>query len=105
MIWRARHHVRSQGSAAALLLLFGLLWTGIAKAAEPVRLTFLHFNDSYQTMPQRGLGGFAELATMIRSYRATDPDAIVTHGGDLISPSLLSSITRGKHMIELMNML
>ena len=45
----------------------------------------------------------APMATLIQRERARAPQSVLTFGGDLISPSLLSGITKGKHMIELMN--
>jgi 2',3'-cyclic-nucleotide 2'-phosphodiesterase (5'-nucleotidase family) len=93
-----------RGAWAALI---GLLWaaSAAAQAPEPARLTFLHFNDAYQISPRRGLGGFGPLATLVKRERERAPGAIVTFGGDLISPSLLSGLTKGRHMIELMNAL
>ena len=75
--------------------------------AEPVttRLTFLNFNDAYQISPRRGLGGMGPMATLIKRERARARVSILTFGGDLISPSLLSGITKGKHMIEFANAL
>jgi 2',3'-cyclic-nucleotide 2'-phosphodiesterase (5'-nucleotidase family) len=77
-----------------------------AAAAETVRLTFLHVNDVYQHAPRDGRGGLAELGTLIERERAAARGPVfVTMGGDLISPSLASSVTRGAHMIELFNAL
>lgn len=69
------------------------------------RLTFLHFNDAYQISPRRGLGGMGPMATLIQRERARAPQSVLTFGGDLISPSLLSGITKGAHMIEIANAL
>lgn len=73
-----------------------------AKAAE-TRITFLHFNDTYRVWPRRGIGGMANMATLLRFERARAEDAITTHGGDFLSPSTFSSVTKGAHMIDLMN--
>ncbi|HYF06294.1 MAG TPA: bifunctional UDP-sugar hydrolase/5'-nucleotidase [Acetobacteraceae bacterium] len=74
--------------------------------AETVRLTFLHVNDIYQHAPQNGRGGLAELGTLVERERAAARGPVFfTLGGDLISPSLASSVTRGQHMIALMNAL
>ena len=69
------------------------------------RLTFLHFNDAYQISPRRGLGGMGPMATLIQRERARAPQSVLTFGGDLISPSLLSGITKGAHMVEFANAL
>lgn len=69
------------------------------------RLTFLHFNDAYQISPRRGLGGMGPMATLIQRERARAPQSVLSFGGDLVSPSLLSGITKGAHMIEFANAL
>ncbi|MDX1737010.1 MAG: bifunctional UDP-sugar hydrolase/5'-nucleotidase [Alphaproteobacteria bacterium] len=77
-----------------------------AFAADTTKLTFLHINDVYEIEPNRlGLGGFAPLKTLIDAQEArTDTSKVmVTFGGDLLSPSILSGLTKGEHMIEFMN--
>jgi 2',3'-cyclic-nucleotide 2'-phosphodiesterase (5'-nucleotidase family) len=87
---------------AAFLL---LLAVGPA-AAETTRLTFLHLNDIYEHLPRDGRGGLAEIATLIARERGAAPGPVfLTFGGDLISPSLASSITEGAHMIGIFNAL
>lgn len=71
-------------------------------ASEPARLTFLHFNDLYEMMPTADGGGIAELKTVVAAERARAPGALVTLGGDLLSPSLASGLTQGAHMVDLM---
>ncbi|OAN52213.1 bifunctional metallophosphatase/5'-nucleotidase [Paramagnetospirillum marisnigri] len=81
-----------------------MLWASGA-AAEQLRLTFLHVNDIYEYRPVDGQGGLAELQTRIDQERAKSPLAAFTFGGDLISPSLASNLTKGAHMIEFFNAL
>jgi 2',3'-cyclic-nucleotide 2'-phosphodiesterase (5'-nucleotidase family) len=80
---------------------------GFAQSGSaPLEITFLHVNDVYQHAPQDGQGGLAELATLIDRERAEARGPVFfTFGGDLISPSLASSETKGRHMIELFNAL
>jgi len=90
---------------ARLATLLGLclcLWSGAAAAAES-RVTFLHFNDVYEFLPSRDSGGLAGLQSLIEQERQTRPDAVLTFGGDLISPSLASGLTQGAHMIDMVN--
>jgi 5'-nucleotidase/UDP-sugar diphosphatase len=88
-----------------ILALLGLLaWTTQA-AAEQVRLTFLHVNDIYEYRPVEGRGGLAELRTVLERQRAQAPNPVFTFGGDLLSPSLASNITKGAHMVEFFNAL
>ena len=75
-----------------------------AQTPSGERVTFLHVNDIYQHAPQGGRGGLAGLQTLIARVRATATGPVVfTFGGDLFSPSLASSITKGRHMVELFN--
>ncbi|MDR7419167.1 MAG: 5'-nucleotidase C-terminal domain-containing protein [Armatimonadota bacterium] len=78
-----------------------------ATAQAPVILTFMHFNDVYQLGPVDGgrAGGLDRIAYEIKRIRQTDPDAQLLFPGDLISPSLESSIFKGAQMIEGMNLL
>jgi len=96
------HHILRKIGAwttvAALLLVLPL-----AALAEPTKITFLHTNDVYEISPKRGQGGFAELMTLLRAERAAAQHSITTFGGDLISPSVMSGLTKGTQMIELMN--
>ena len=77
--------------------------TGSAAAADAVTLTFLHFNDVYRHGPSGIYGGLAEMATLIADERAHAPGPVFqTFGGDVLSPSITSSVTHGAHMIELL---
>lgn len=86
-----------------LVFLF-CLFSGLA-AGEELRLSILHFNDVYQYTPIDGKGGLARIATRAAAERARNPHTLVTFGGDLISPSVASALTRGSHMIAMMNAL
>lgn len=86
--------------ALALVL---VLLPGTASAAQ---VTLLHFNDAYDLPPvDEELGGFDRLASLIDQYLAEDPDALVLFAGDLISPSLASSVFYGSQMIQGMNVI
>lgn len=78
-------------------------WLCAPAWAEQVRVTLLHFNDIYEFQPSADSGGFAGLATLIARERAAHPGAVLTFGGDLLSPSVASSVTQGAHMIDLLN--
>lgn len=85
-----------------------VLLVGQATAQQTITLTFLHFNDTYQLGPVDGgkAGGLDRLAYVIKQQRAQDPEAQLLFPGDLISPSLESSIfKKGAQMIEGLNML
>ena len=74
-------------------------------AAQPISLTLIHVND-WDRMEGRGrAGGAARIAAAVAEERAraeaAGGQAIVTFGGDMISPSLMSGIDKGAHMIAL----
>lgn len=68
-------------------------------------ITFLHVNDIYEIAPIGGQGGLAELGALLKQERARSAHGITTFGGDLISPSILSGLTEGAQMIDLMSRL
>ena len=76
-----------------------------ASAAQEARVTFLHLNDVYEISPRKGVGGLAELMTLLSEERERSPNTITTFGGDLLSPSVLSGLTKGAQMIEIFNAL
>ena len=90
--------------AAALSAAIGLALSATA-LAESVKVTFLDTNDIYEMDAVKGRGGFPKLATAIKQERAANPNTIVVNAGDLLSPSLLSGIDQGEHMIVFTNMI
>jgi 2',3'-cyclic-nucleotide 2'-phosphodiesterase (5'-nucleotidase family) len=75
-------------------------------ASDVTTITFLHTNDVYEIDAKEGKGGgMAELMTALKAARADSPNSVTTFGGDLISPSVMSSITQGTQMIDFYNRL
>ena len=76
-------------------------------AAAALTLTLVHVNDWDQMAGIEGAGGAAKIAAVVTQERAraeaAGGHAIVTFGGDMISPSVLSGIDKGAHMIDLAN--
>lgn len=71
---------------------------------ETVNFTLLLTNDIYKVDNTSERGGFARLNAVVKAERAAGKPVIYAHAGDLISPSLLSGLDRGEHMIALTNM-
>jgi len=90
-------------TAARTVAIGLMLVLPLVAAAEPTKITFLHVNDVYEISAKRGQGGFAELMSLLRQERAAAEVSITTLGGDLISPSVMSGLTKGTQMVELMN--
>ena len=76
-------------------------------AAAPLRLTLVHVNDWDQMAGIKGAGGAAKIAAVVAEERARAAaeggHVVVTFGGDMISPSVLSGIDKGAHMIDFAN--
>ncbi len=90
------------GPAAVIL---GIL--APATTAQPLVLTIVHVNDWDRMEGRNDAGGAARIATVVAEERARarahGGHAVVTFGGDMISPSLMSGIDKGAHMIALAN--
>ena len=99
---------RGAGAPALCAAVFFAAATGLTALpahAEPATLTIVHVNDLDRLDgSDDGRGGVARLAAVVNEVRANSAGRVlVTHGGDAISPSLLSSFDRGAHMIDLFN--
>ena len=91
----------------ALAALIGAVVAASAAPAAPLQLTLVHVNDWDKMEGIEGAGGAARIAAVVAEERAraeaAGGHAVVTFGGDMISPSVLSGIDGGAHMIALAN--
>ena len=71
--------------------------------AETVTLTFVQTNDIDRMEEEGGRGGFARLAAVVKAERARGGPTFFVHSGDTLSPSLLSGIDKGVHIIDILN--
>ncbi|KAL9643310.1 hypothetical protein ABK040_014765 [Willaertia magna] len=66
--------------------------------------TILMVNDVYELLPDdNGVGGLAELATIIEKEKLKSKNCIATLNGDFISASTLAMEYKGSHMIDILN--
>lgn len=67
--------------------------------------TIIHMNDTYRVgdVEDGTRGGFGRVVTVIRELQAQGREVLVTHGGDLLSPSLESQIWFGGQMVRALN--
>ncbi len=83
--------------------------TGGAEEAQaaPANVTFslLLVNDIYKMSDDKGRGGFAKLAAVVKAERARGVPMLFCHAGDTFSPSLMSGFDQGAHIIELTNLI
>jgi 5'-nucleotidase / UDP-sugar diphosphatase len=87
---------------------------GAEPAAATARVTFVLVNDIYLMSDQlmsdgKRRGGFARLAAVVKAERGrareSGGNVIFAHGGDTLSPSLMSGIDQGAHIITLTNLI
>ncbi|WP_193173671.1 bifunctional metallophosphatase/5'-nucleotidase [Nisaea nitritireducens] len=80
---------------------------GAPAGAEPLRLSIVHVNDWDRLDARDGAGGAAKIASIARYERdrveAEGGQVLLTFGGDMLSPSLLSGFDKGAHMVALAN--
>ncbi|KXX82214.1 Mannosylglucosyl-3-phosphoglycerate phosphatase [Madurella mycetomatis] len=76
----------------------------------PPALRLLHYNDVYHLDPSSAepAGGVARFMTVCKEYRNDErfrgqPDLITLFSGDAFNPSLESSVTKGSHMVPILN--
>ena len=90
----------------ALALLSCLLPAGCSRGERSLRL--LHTSDLHArlTPDDRGLGGFAYMATAIAENKADAPDrTLVLHAGDFVQGTPVSTLFRGMPAYEVANLL
>lgn len=93
--------IRSLALSAAILLAGAGLAAPVA-TAETFNLTLVQTNDIDRMEADHDRGGFAKLAAVVKAERAKG-DTLFIHSGDTLSPSLLSGIDKGAHIIDILN--
>ncbi len=82
--------------------------------AQTAKITFILVNDIYLMNEEEGpdgknRGGFPRLAAIVKAERdkaaKSGARAIFVHAGDTLSPSLMSGIDHGYHIIALLNLI
>ncbi|KAK8188425.1 Metallo-dependent phosphatase-like protein [Phyllosticta capitalensis] len=76
----------------------------------PPDLRFVHYNDVYHVEPSSAepVGGIARFQYLVNHYRNDpkfegQPDLVTFFSGDAFNPSLESSVTKGAHMVPILN--
>ena len=75
-----------------------------ADVVEARTFSLLHFNDVYHLAPsaKEPVGGAARFSYAVKSYKKAY-GAELLFSGDCYNPSLMSTVTRGKHMLPILN--
>lgn len=76
----------------------------------PADLRILHYNDVYHVDPASAepIGGLARFMKLCKDYQEGDeykdqPKLVTFFSGDAFNPSLESTVTKGKHMVPVLN--
>lgn len=88
--------------AAIAFLLFAVAPPAVA-AERTVKATLVVFSDIYELDEQNGRGGFARVAGALAAERARNRNTLVALAGDALSPSLVSGLDKGAHIVDLIN--
>mmetsp|Transcript_9109 Transcript_9109/g.12208 ORF Transcript_9109/g.12208 Transcript_9109/m.12208 type:complete len:571 (+) Transcript_9109:35-1747(+) len=77
----------------------------LKKSTKPSRkINLLHFNDVYNLEPKSlthsPCGGATRFSAAVKEARAKYSDTITLFSGDFVGPSLASTFTRGRHIVE-----
>ena len=74
-----------------------------AMADETATIRFILIGDLYELPPEKGRGGYAKLASVVRQEKVGEKHSYFVHAGDAYSPSLLSSMDKGKSTVDMLN--
>ena len=74
-----------------------------AMADEKETLRIILTGDLYELPADKGRGGYAKLASVVRQEKVGEKHSIFVHAGDAYSPSLLSTMDKGKSAVEMLN--
>jgi len=89
----------------SLVFLSALSPAALASKQADSTIVLLHFNDFYEINGYSGKGGLQPLSRIIEQQKQRYPESIVSFGGDLLSPSIYSSTSKGRHMVNAMALL
>lgn len=82
------------------------------RSSTPPDLRLIHYNDVYHldSSSAEPVGGIARFMTVVKEYQQgqqfkDQPECLTLFSGDAFNPSLESSITKGSHMVPILNAL
>ncbi|KAI5457028.1 Metallo-dependent phosphatase-like protein [Mariannaea sp. PMI_226] len=81
-------------------------------ADSPPDLRLIHYNDVYHLDPSSAepVGGLPRFISLVREYQEGEqykdqPKALTLFSGDAFNPSLESTVTKGQHMVPVLNLI
>ena len=94
--------------------IISILFLSFQSLSEVKELTILHTNDLHAHLfpriapwinESRKIGGFANLATLVKQEKQANPNNILIDAGDYFSGPYISTLTKGEAIIQSMNYL
>lgn len=87
-----------------------LLISGALASARDFTLTILHNNDLHAHIEPTNIrgklyGGHARMATLVKKYRASDPNVVLLNGGDTFQGTLFFNAYEGLADVSIMNVI
>ncbi len=95
-----------------LVVISALLFFSCNKDDNKLTFTIVQVNDVYEmgTMENGKVGGLERVANLYNTLKAENPNTLLVHAGDFLSPSLIGTLKdekgnryAGRQMIEVMN--
>ena len=82
--------------------------SGFALADTPVTVTILHSNDLHAhldptSISKKPYGGYARQATLIKRFRASDPNVLLLNAGDVFQGTMYFNVYEGLADLAFMN--
>ena len=77
-----------------------------AMANETATIRFIVTGDLYELPGEKGRGGYAKLASVAKTFKKKskkNTHSFLVHVGDAYSPSLLSTMDKGKSTVDMLN--
>lgn len=83
----------------------------VSKDDGKIEVVVIQINDVYEITPLEGgnAGGMARVAQVKKEYLAKNPNTLLIHAGDFVSPSIFGGLSyegkgiKGRQMVEAMN--
>ena len=95
-----------------IVLITLLLMLAAGVAAQETKLTILYTNDLHAHLEPhivpwvdktRKVGGFANIATLVKREKAANPNTVYFDAGDFFTGPYISSLSKGEAIIDAMN--
>ncbi len=84
--------------------------TTLAFADRPITITVLHNNDLHShlepvNISRKPYGGYARMATLVKKFRASDPNPIFLNAGDIFQGTLFFNVYEGMADLAALNVI